>query len=65
VSSDALPPCKAVSTNGDTNFFQTFSDFSEIYFHFPLSYFYLLEGSKLFFMSSKYFIWIHHDPNRL
>jgi hypothetical protein len=25
-----------------------------------LSYFYLLEGSKIFFMSSKYFIWIVH-----
>jgi hypothetical protein len=29
------------------------------------SYFYLLEGSKIFFMSSKYFIWIHHDPSHL
>jgi hypothetical protein len=25
-----------------------------------LSYFYLLEGSKIFFMSSKCFIWIVH-----
>jgi hypothetical protein len=26
----------------------------------PLSLFYLLEGSKIFFMISKYFIWIDH-----
>jgi hypothetical protein len=25
-----------------------------------LSYFYLLEGSKIYFMSSKFFIWIVH-----
>jgi hypothetical protein len=25
-----------------------------------LSYFYLLEGSKIFFLSTKYFIWIVH-----
>jgi hypothetical protein len=30
-----------------------------------LSYFYLLEGSKIFFMSSKYFIWIVHVPMSL
>jgi hypothetical protein len=29
-------------------------------FSFFLSLFYLLEGSKIFFMSSKYFIWIVH-----
>jgi hypothetical protein len=29
-------------------------------FSFSLSYFYLLEGSKIFFMSSKCFIWIVH-----
>jgi hypothetical protein len=29
---------------------------------FSLSYFYLLDGSKIFFMSSKYFIWIVHTP---
>jgi hypothetical protein len=44
---------------------ENFPNFSGIYSHFPLSYFYLLEGSKIFFMSSKYFIWIHHDPNHL
>jgi hypothetical protein len=44
---------------------KNFPDFSGIYSHFPLSYFYLLEGSKIFFMSFKYFIWIHHDPNHL
>jgi hypothetical protein len=31
-------------------------------FSFSLSYFYLLDGSKIFFMSSKYFIWIVHTP---
>jgi hypothetical protein len=29
-------------------------------FSFSLSYFYLLEGSKIFFMSPKCFIWIVH-----
>jgi hypothetical protein len=37
-----------------------FQIFSGIYSHFSLSYFYLLEGSKIFFMSSKCFIWIVH-----
>jgi hypothetical protein len=41
---------------------ENFLDFSGIYSHFPLSYFYLLEGSKIFFLSSKYFIWIVHVP---
>jgi hypothetical protein len=34
---------------------ENFPDFSGIYSFF-LSYFYLLEGSKIFFMSSKYFV---------
>jgi hypothetical protein len=29
-------------------------------FSFSLSYFYLLEGSKIFFMSTKCFVWIVH-----
>jgi hypothetical protein len=37
-----------------------FSGFFWNLFSFSLSYFYLLEGSKIFFMSSKYFIWIVH-----
>jgi hypothetical protein len=41
---------------------ENFPDFSGIYSHFSLSYFYLLEGSKIFFMSSKYFIWIAQVP---
>jgi hypothetical protein len=41
---------------------KNFPDFSGIYSHFSLSYFYLLEGSKTFYMSSKYFIWIVHVP---
>jgi hypothetical protein len=41
---------------------ENFPDFSGIYSHFLLGYFYLLEGSKIFFMSSKYFIWIVHVP---
>jgi hypothetical protein len=32
---------------------ENFSDFSVIYSHFPLSYFYLLEGSKIFFHELK------------
>jgi hypothetical protein len=44
---------------------ENFTGFSGIYSHFLLSYFYLLEGSKIFFMRSKYFIWIHHDPSHL
>jgi hypothetical protein len=32
-------------------------------FSLSLSYFYLLEGSKIFFMRSKYFTWIVHVPN--
>jgi hypothetical protein len=36
--------------------FQIFLNLSS----FSLSYFYLLEGSKIFFMNSKYFIWIVH-----
>jgi hypothetical protein len=39
-----------------------FPDFSRIYSHFSLSIFYLLEGSKIFFMNSKHFIWIVHVP---
>jgi hypothetical protein len=39
---------------------ENFPDFSGIYSHFPLSYFYLLEGSTIFIMSSKCFIWIVH-----
>jgi hypothetical protein len=39
-----------------------FSGFFWNLFSFSLSYFYLLEGSKIFFMSSKYFIWIVHAP---
>jgi hypothetical protein len=31
-------------------------------FSFSLSYFYLLEGTKIFFMSFKCFIWIVHVP---
>jgi hypothetical protein len=41
---------------------ENFPDFSGIYSHFSLSYFYLLEGSKIFFMSSKRFIWIVRVP---
>jgi hypothetical protein len=37
---------------------ENFPDFSGIYSHFPPSYFYLLEGSNIYFMSSKCFIWI-------
>jgi hypothetical protein len=40
----------------------SYPDFSEIYSHFPLSYFYLLEGSKTVVMSTKYFIWIVRVP---
>jgi hypothetical protein len=40
--------------------FQEFSKFLWNLFSFSLRYFYLLEGSKIFFMSSKYFIWIVH-----
>jgi hypothetical protein len=40
------------------NFSENFPDFSRTYSHFSLSYFYLLEDFKIFFMSSKYFIWI-------
>jgi hypothetical protein len=39
---------------------ENFPDFFGIYFHFSLSYFYLLEGSKIFFMSPKCFVWIVH-----
>jgi hypothetical protein len=39
---------------------KNFRDFSGNYSHFSLSYLYLLEGSKIFFMSSKCFIWIVH-----
>jgi hypothetical protein len=42
------------------NSLENFLDFSGIYSHFSLSYFYLLEGYKIFFMSSKQFIWIVH-----
>jgi hypothetical protein len=38
--------------------FQVFLEFILIF----LSYFYLLEGSKIFFMSSKHFIWIAQVP---
>jgi hypothetical protein len=38
--------------------FREFSGFFWNFFSFSLSYFYLLEGSKIFFMSSKCFIWI-------
>jgi hypothetical protein len=34
--------------------------FLEFILNFFLSYFYLLEGTKNLFMSSKYFIWIVH-----
>jgi hypothetical protein len=40
------------------NPFENFPDFSGNFFIFSLSLFYLLEGSKIFFMSTKYFIWI-------
>jgi hypothetical protein len=39
-----------------------FPDFFWNLFSFSMSYFYLLEGSKIFFMSTKYFIWIVHAP---
>jgi hypothetical protein len=39
-----------------------FRTFLEFYSHFSVSLFYLLEGSKIFFMSSKYIIWIVHAP---
>jgi hypothetical protein len=42
------------------NFLENFLDFSRIYSHFPLSYFYLSKGSKILFMSYKCFIWIVH-----
>jgi hypothetical protein len=35
---------------------ENFLDFSGIYSHFSRAIFYLLEGYKIFFMSSKYFI---------
>jgi hypothetical protein len=44
---------------------QSFREFSGIFwnlFSFSLSYFYVLEGSKIFFMSCKYFIYIVHVP---
>jgi hypothetical protein len=41
---------------------ENFSGFFWNLFSFFLSYFYLLEGSKILFMSSKYFIWIVHVP---
>jgi hypothetical protein len=40
------------------NPFENFPDFLGIYS--ALSYFYLLEGSKILFISSEYFIWISH-----
>jgi hypothetical protein len=39
---------------------ENFPDFFWNLFSFSLSYFYLLEGSKIFFMSTKYFILIVH-----
>jgi hypothetical protein len=45
--------------------FQELSGFFWNLFSFSLSYFYLLEGSKIFFMSSKYFILIVHVPMSL
>jgi hypothetical protein len=51
---NALRCCPSPSEN--------FPDFSVIYSHFSLSLFYLLEGSKIFFMSFKYFIWLVHVP---
>jgi hypothetical protein len=39
---------------------QIFWDFSGFLQNYSLSYFYLLESSKILFMSSKYFIWIVH-----
>jgi hypothetical protein len=42
---------------------ENFPDFSGIYSHFSSSYFYLLEGSKIFFMSTKYFICDCSCPN--
>jgi hypothetical protein len=39
---------------------EIFPDFAGIYSHFSLSYFYLLEDSKIFFMSSKCFTCIVH-----
>jgi hypothetical protein len=47
---------------------QTFLRIFRIFLEFILiflSYFYLLECSEIFFMSSKYFIWIVHVPMRL
>jgi hypothetical protein len=44
---------------------KSFREFSTLFwdlFSFDLSYFYLLEGSKIFFLCSKYFIWIAQVP---
>jgi hypothetical protein len=37
-----------------------FRNFLKFILIFSLSYFYLLEGSKIFFMNTKCFIWIVH-----
>jgi hypothetical protein len=55
--------CKKVSKNAFRscpNSPENFPDLSGIYSHYSLSYFYLLEVSKIFFMSPKCFIWIVH-----
>jgi hypothetical protein len=39
---------------------ENFSGFFRNLFSFSSSYFYLLEGSKILFMSPKCFIWIVH-----
>jgi hypothetical protein len=44
---------------------KSFGEFSGLFWNysqFPLSYFYLVEGSKIFSMSTKYFIWIVRVP---
>jgi hypothetical protein len=59
--------CKKVSkmSLGASKLSQKFSGFFWNLFSFSLSIFYLLEGSKIFFVSSKYFIWIVYAPNYL
>jgi hypothetical protein len=58
-----------LSAKGVKNAFsKSFQKFSRLFwnlFSLFLSYFYLLEGSKIFFMSSKYFVWIVHAPIEL
>jgi hypothetical protein len=45
-----------------SKFFREFSGLFWNLFSFSVSYFYLIEGSKIFFMNSKYFIWVVHVP---